>query len=209
MTGRPSSSNGFDTYAPYCMRFISLLGWVIYFMVSRKVRNSFFFQDLHKLYTFILICFDQMFCGRWQFVRWKFLEYELALQVGFVSLCFELLVYVWILKVSWVYKIWVPNKLRLWIGLTRPNMIAVAISVFYGWLHWHILIWGAISPTPGLQWPQIQLAEAEKIGNTLRNDIRTKKCPCPYQPSVIFDCTCSVFEKKKKHWNQWHCPYII
>ena len=42
----------------------------------------------------------------------------------------------------------------------------------------------------------IQLAEAEKIGQTLRNNIRTKKCPCPYQPSVIFDCTYSVFEKK-------------
>ena len=131
MTGRPSSSNGFDTYAPYCMRFISLLGWVIYFMVSRKVRNSFFFQDLHKLYTFILTLFDQMFSGRWLFVSWKFLEYELDLQVGFVSFCFELLVHVWILKVSWVYKIWVPNKLRLWIGLARPNMIAVAISVSY------------------------------------------------------------------------------
>ena len=35
----------------------------------------------------------------------------------------------------------------------------------------------------------IQLAEAEKIGQTLRNNIRTKKCPSPYQPSVIFDCT--------------------
>ena len=65
MTARPSSSNGLQTYAPYCMWFISVLGWVTYFMVSRKVRKSFFFQDLHKLYTFILTLFDQMLSGGW------------------------------------------------------------------------------------------------------------------------------------------------